>query len=73
MAFAVGLADGDIAGEAEAEALAEEGREGEIVVARVARGLCREDARSRVVNIGGHVGFEAEQASRCDSARLEMD
>lgn len=57
VAFAIGLADGDIAGEAEAEALAEEGCEGELVIAGVTRGLCGEDAGSRAVHIGGHVGF----------------
>lgn len=57
MAFPVGLADGDIASQAKAEALAKKGCEGEFVIAGIARGLCREDAGSRAVNIGGHVGF----------------
>lgn len=39
MAFTIGLANGDIAGETEAKALAEEGGEGEFVVAWVARWL----------------------------------
>jgi hypothetical protein len=57
VAFAVGLADGNITGETEAEALAEEGREGELIIAGVARRLRGEDAGSRAVHIGSHVGF----------------
>lgn len=55
VAFAVCLADGDIAGEAEAKALSKEGCEGEFVIAGIAIGLCREDAGSRAVNICCHV------------------
>jgi hypothetical protein len=57
VAFAVGLTNGDIAGEAEAEALAEKGCEGELIIAGITRGLRREDAGGRAVNIGGHVDF----------------
>jgi hypothetical protein len=57
VAFAVGFADGDIAGKAEAEALAEERCEGELVIAGVARRLGGKDAGGRAVHIGGHVGF----------------
>lgn len=59
VAFAVGLADGDIAGETKAKALAEEGCEGEFVIAGIASGLCREDAGSRAVNIGCHVDLSS--------------
>lgn len=56
--FTVGLADGDIAGEAEAKALSKEGSEGEFIIAGVAIGFCREDAGSRTVNIRCHVDLD---------------
>lgn len=54
VAFTVGLANRDIAGETEAEAFADEGSEGEIIEAWVARGFGGEDARGGAVYVGCH-------------------
>lgn len=63
VAFAVGLANRNIAGETEAEAFADEGSEGEVIKAWVARGFGREDARGGAVYVGCH-GLMKSVASR---------
>lgn len=54
MAFAVRFADGNIASETKAEALAEERGEREFVETGIARRLGGEDARGGALNVGGH-------------------
>lgn len=54
MAFAVGFADRDIAGETEAETIPEERGEGEIVRFGIAGIVCRQDAGGRIVNVCCH-------------------
>lgn len=64
MTFAVRLADGDITGEAKAEALAEKGGEGEFIEARITRRFSGEDARGGALHIGGHGDSTLSRRSR---------
>jgi hypothetical protein len=59
--FTVGFADGYIAGESEAEALAEEGCESEIIVAGVASRFGRDELCSSALCIGRHDVTELER------------
>jgi hypothetical protein len=78
--FTVGFADGYIAGESEAEALAEEGCEREIIVAGIASRFGRDDLRSSTLCIGRHDVSELERklkestsAQAGEGARCDRD
>lgn len=71
VALAVGFANGHIAGETKAEAFAEEGSKGEVIVCRVSCGLRGEHALGGAMDIG-HVGYsfkggENETIRSCDT------
>lgn len=72
MAFAVGFADRDVAGETEAETIPEERGEGEIVGFGVAGIVRRQDAGGRIANVCCHddsSGVEGGSAREMRKAR----
>jgi hypothetical protein len=78
--FTVGFADGYIAGEPEAEALAEEGCESEIIVAGIASRFGRDELCSSAFCIGRHDVTELERkleestsAQAGEGARCDRD
>ena len=64
VAFAVGLTHRHVAGQSEAEALAQERGEGELVVIGIPRPVGGEDLRRRMLHVGRHDGRRRKLSGR---------
>lgn len=65
MPFAVSLADRDVADEAEAIVLAQEGNKGELIEVRVTGAICGHNLRCSIANVCSHGALEVDVLSDC--------